>query len=266
MQGYQSLAAIWIGFACLPALRADVALYDSGAGVSGSGTAVGWYQPSSTMTQYSKAQSFTNSLGQATITAISVWVAQGSATLSGSFNLSLFNATGTVGSTATPVVGSPIYTASYNTSALGTLTGTAQQATFSGLNWSIGNGNYFFAFDATPMPDSSPSANYFTLRYSVPEVAGQNMAYSTDSLSSWTAYQVGSSHPTLAATVYASVPEPGTLPLAGLLLVLVAIVFFGWAISKQKALDPAGVAIGDPGSVRGFQGVSKSPMSALIKD
>lgn len=234
MQGYQYFAAIWVGFACLPALRADVVLYDSGAGVSGSGTAVGWYQPSSTMTQYSKAQSFTNSLGQATITSISVWVAQGSATLSGSFNLSLFNGTGTVGSNATPVVGSPIYTASYNISALGTLTVTAQKTTFSGLNWSIGNGHYFFAFDATPMPDNSPSENYFTLRYSVPEIAGQNMAYSTDSLGSWTAYQVGSSHPTLAATVYASVPEPGTLFLAGLSLVLATIVFFAGRFHSKK--------------------------------
>lgn len=242
MKGCQSLVAIWVGFICLPALRADVVLYDSGAGVSGSGTAVGWYQPSTTMTQYSKAQSFSNSLGQATITSISVWVAQGSATLSGSFNLSLFSATGKVGSTATPVVGSPIYSASYSTAALGTLTGTAQQVTFSGLNWSIGNGNYFFALDATPMPDNSSAENFFTLRYSVPEVAGQNLAYSTDSLGSWTAYQVGSSHPTLAGTVYASVPEPGTLILAGLLLVLGAIVVIARQIRNKKPCKRLGLA------------------------
>lgn len=232
------LCTLIAGWIWLSTLRADVVLYDSGAGVSGSGTAVGWYQQSDTMTKYSKAQSFTNAMGQATITSISVWVAQGSATLSGSFNLSLFNATGTVGSNATPELGSPIHTNSYNTSVLGTLTGTAQQVTFSGLNWSIGNGNYFFAVDATPMPDASPSNNFFTLRYSVPDVAGQNMAYSTDSLASWTAYQVGSSHPTLAATVYASVPEPGTLCLATVSLWLASLVLLVRRFQVKKPILP----------------------------
>jgi hypothetical protein len=212
------LAAILAGFFSLGMLHAEVTLYDSGPGVSGSGTAIGWYlgnQASST--QYSKAQSFTNTQGPATITSINVWLKQGSSSLAGSFNLSLFSATGTVGSTATPVLGSPLFSTTINTSTL-SLDSTAREVTFdlSGLNWSLGSGSYFFAFDATAMTGNSSSENYFTLLYSSPELSGQNLAYSTDALSSWTAFAVGSNHPTAAGTVLASVPEPGTLLLLAL--------------------------------------------------
>ena len=100
------------------------------------------------------------------------------------------------------------------------------------------NTNYFFAFDATNMTGSSSSANYFLLQRSSPDVSGQNEAYSTNSLSTWTSTVIGSTHPTAAATVYASVPEPGTL----ILLALAQGVFAaGWLVRRYRK-KPTGLA------------------------
>jgi len=211
-----------------------VTLYDSGAGLSGAGSAVGWFGSS----QFSQAQSFTNTYEGATITSISAWLKQGSSTMTGSFNLSLFASTGNPGNTATPT-GAALFSTTYNTSYLSSLSSTAQQISFTGLNWSVNaNTNYFFAFDATNMTGSSSSANYFFLESSSPFVGGQNEAYSTNSLSSWTNTVIGSTHPTAAATVYASVPEPGTL----ILLALAQGVFAaGWLVRRYRK-KPAGLA------------------------
>ena len=234
----QYLGAILAGFFSLAMLRADVTLYNSGSGVSPSGTAIGWYNPTQTSsTLYSKAQSFTNNQGPATLTSINVWLKKGSSSLGGAFNLSLFAATGTVGSSATPVVGDPMFSTTIDTSTL-SLGVTATQVTFdlTGLNWSVASGSYFFAFDARAMTGSSSSENYFTLMYSNPEFNGQNLAYSTDALNSWTAYAVGASHPTAAATVLASVPEPGTLLLLAISQGLFAIGWLVWRfLTKPSA-------------------------------
>jgi|GEM_PF-2383543 len=234
----QYLGAILAGFFSLAMLRADVTLYDSGSGVSASGTAIGWYSGSQTpSTLYSKAQSFTNNQGPATLTSINVWLKKGSTSLGGSFNLSLFAATGTVGSSATPVLGAPMFSTTIDTTTL-SLGDTATQVTFDlmGLNWSVASGSYFFAFDARAMTGGPSSENYFTLMYSNPEFNGQNLAYSTDALNSWTAFAVGASHPTAAATVLASVPEPGTLLLLALSQGLFAVGWLVWRfITKPSA-------------------------------
>ena len=166
-------------FLGLSASRADVVLYN-GTGSAGelNGSAVGWFDSS----QFSQAQSFTNTYEGATITSISAWLKQGSSTMTGSFNLKLFASTGTPGTTATPT-GAALFSTNYLTSYVPSLTSTAQQVSFTGLNWSVNaNTSYFFAFDATNMTGSSSSANYFLLQRSSPDVSGQNEAYSTNSL------------------------------------------------------------------------------------
>ena len=229
---------LFLVFLGLPASRADVVLYN-GTGSAGelNGSAVGWFDSS----QFSQAQSFTNTYEGATITSISAWLQQGSSTMTGSFNLKLFASTGTPGTTATPT-GLASFSTTYNTSYLSSLTppsgsaATAQQISFTGLNWSVNaNTNYFFAFDATNMTGSSSSANYFLLQRSSPDVSGQNEAYSTNSLSTWTSTVIGLNpplnYPTAAATVYASVPEPGTL----ILLALAQGVFAaGWLVRRYR--------------------------------
>ena len=226
---------LFLVFLGLPASRADVVLYN-GTGSAGelNGSAVGWFDSS----QFSQAQSFTNTYEGATITSISAWLQQGSSTMTGSFNLKLFASTGTPGTTATPT-SAALFSTTYNTSYLPSLTSTAQQVSFTGLNWSVNaNTSYFFAFDATNMTGSSSSANYFLLQRSSPYVTGQNEAYSTNSLSTWTSTVIGSTHPTAAATVYASVPEPGTL----ILLALAQGVFAaGWLVRRYRK-KPAGLA------------------------
>ena len=202
------------------ASQADVLIYDSGSTVSGSGTAVGWYEAN----QFSKAQSFTNNQGACTINTISVWMTAGS-TLSGSFNLQLFTSTGTAGSNSTPlslVTGSSLTVA---TSSLN-LSSTPQQVNFTNLNWSLaGNGNYFFVFDASNMSGSSSSPNYFKLNYSDPYVSGQNMAYSTNGTSTWNITEESSLRPTLAGQVSVSVPEPGTLLLGSAAIAILTAYF-----------------------------------------
>ena len=207
------------------ASQADVLIYDSGStvsgtGVSGNGTAVGWFGAN----QFSKAQSFTNTQGACTINTISVWMTAGS-TLSGSFNLQLFTSTGTVGLNSTPlslVTGSSLTVA---TSSLN-LSSTPQQVNFTNLNWSLaGNGNYFFVFDASNMSGSSSSPNYFQLNYSDPYVSGQNMAYSTNGTSTWNITEESSLRPTLAGQVSVSVPEPGTLLLGSAAIAILTAYF-----------------------------------------
>ena len=207
------------------ASQADVLIYDSGStvsgtGVSGNGTAVGWFGAN----QFSKAQSFTNTQGACTINTISVWMTAGS-TLSGSFNLQLFTSTGTAGSNSTPlslVTGSSLTVA---TSSL-PLSSTPQQVNFTNLNWSLaGNGNYFFVFDASNMSGSSSSPNYFKLNYSDPYVSGQNMAYSTNGTSTWNITEESSLRPTLAGQVSVSVPEPGTLMLGSAAIAILTAYF-----------------------------------------
>ena len=207
------------------ASQADVLIYDSGStvsgtGVSGNGTAVGWFGAN----QFSKAQSFTNTQGACTINTISVWMTAGS-TLAGSFNLQLFTSTGTAGLNSTPlslVTGSSLTVA---TSSL-PLSSTPQQVNFTNLNWSLaGNGNYFFVFDASNMSGSSSSPNYFKLNYSDPYVSGQNMAYSTNGTSTWNITEESSLRPTLAGQVSVSVPEPGTLLLGSAAIAILTAYF-----------------------------------------
>ena len=226
---------LFLVFLGLPASRADVVLYNgTGSASELNGSRVGWYGSS----QFSQAQSFTNTYEGATITSISAWLQQGSSTMTGSFNLKLFASTGTPGTTATPT-GAALFSTNYLTSYVPSLTSTAQQVSFTGLNWSVNaNTSYFFAFDATNMTGSSSLANYFFLQSSDPFVGSQNEAYSTNSLSSWTSTVIGSTHPTAAATVYASVPEPGTL----ILLALAQGVFAaGWLVRRYRK-KPAGLA------------------------
>jgi hypothetical protein len=202
------------------ASQADVLIYDSGSTVSLSGTAVGWFGAN----QFSKAQSFTNNLGACTINTISVWMTAGSA-LSGSFNLQLFTSTGTAGSNSTPLSLVTGYSRTVATSSLN-LSSTAQQVNFTDLNWSLaGNGNYFFAFDASNMTGSSSSPNYFELNYSDPYVSGQNMAYSTNGTSTWNITEESSLRPTLAGQVSVSVPEPGTLLLGSAAIAILTAYF-----------------------------------------
>lgn len=202
------------------ASQADVLIYDSGSTVSGSGTAVGWYEAN----QFSKAQSFTNNQGACTINTISVWMTAGS-TLAGSFNLQLFTSTGTAGSNSTPLSLVTGYSRTVATSSLN-LSSTAQLVSFTNLNWSLaGNGNYFFVFDASNMSGSSSSPNYFQLNYSNPYVSGQNMAYSTNGTSTWTTTVVSVTHPTLAGQVSVSVPEPGTLLLGSAAIAILTAYF-----------------------------------------
>ena len=224
---------LFLVFLGLPASRADVVLYNgTGSASELNGSRVGWYGSS----QFSQAQSFTNTYEGATITSISAWLQQGSSTMTGSFNLKLFASTGTPGTTATPT-GAALFSTNYLTSYVPSLTSTAQQVSFTGLNWSVNaNTSYFFAFDATNMTGSSSSANYFLLQRSSPYVTGQNEAYSTNG--TWTSTVIGSTHPTAAATVYASVPEPGTL----ILLALAQGVFAaGWLVRRYRK-KPAGLA------------------------
>ena len=217
---FRNLLCILMISWCHNASQADVLIYDSGSTVSGSGTAVGWYEAN----QFSKAQSFTNTQGACTINTISVWMTAGS-TLSGSFNLQLFTSTGTVGLNSTPlslVTGSSLTVA---TSSL-PLSSTPQQVNFTNLNWSLaGNGNYFFVFDASNMSGSSSSPNYFQLNYSDPFVSGQNMAYSTNGTSTWNITEESSLRPTLAGQVSVSVPEPGTLLLGSAAIAILTAYF-----------------------------------------
>ena len=217
---FRNLLCILMISWCHNASQADVLIYDSGSTVSGSGTAVGWYEAN----QFSKAQSFTNTQGACTINTISVWMTAGS-TLSGSFNLQLFTSTGTVGLNSTPlslVTGSSLTVA---TSSL-PLSSTPQQVNFTNLNWSLaGNGNYFFVFDASNMSGSSSSPNYFQLNYSDPFVSGQNMAYSTNGTSTWNITVESSLRPTLAGQVSVSVPEPGTLLLGSAAIAILTAYF-----------------------------------------
>ena len=216
---FRNLLCILMISWCHNASQADVLIYDSGSTVSGSGTAVGWYEAN----QFSKAQSFTNTQGACTINTISVWMTAGS-TLSGSFNLQLFTSTGTVGLNSTPlslVTGSSLTVA---TSSL-PLSSTPQQVNFTNLNWSLaGNGNYFFVFDASNMSGSSSSPNYFKLNYSDPYVSGQNMAYSTNG-TSWNITEESSLRPTLAGQVSVSVPEPSTLLLGSAAIAILTAYF-----------------------------------------
>ena len=217
---FRNLLCILMISWCHNASQADVLIYDSGSTVSGSGTAVGWYEAN----QFSKAQSFTNTQGACTINTISVWMTAGS-TLSGSFNLQLFTSTGTAGLNSTPlslVTGSSLTVA---TSSL-PLSSTPQQVNFTNLNWSLaGNGNYFFVFDASNMSGSSSSPNYFQLNYSDPFVSGQNMAYSTNGTSTWNITVESSLRPTLAGQVSVSVPEPGTLLLGSAAIAILTAYF-----------------------------------------
>ena len=222
---FRNLLCILMIAWCHNASQADVLIYDSGStvsgtGVSGNGTAVGWFGAN----QFSKAQSFTNNQGACTINTISVWMTAGS-TLSGSFNLQLFTSTGTVGLNSTPlslVTGSSLTVA---TSSL-PLSSTPQQVNFTNLNWSLaGNGNYFFVFDASNMSGSSSSPNYFQLNYSNPYVSGQNMAYSTNGTSTWNITEESSLRPTLAGQVSVSVPEPGTLLLGSAAIAILTAYF-----------------------------------------
>lgn len=217
---FRNLLCILMIAWCHNASQADVFIYDSGSTVSGSGTAVGWFGAN----QFSKAQSFTNTQGACTINTISVWMTAGS-TLSGSFNLQLFTSTGTAGSNSTPL---SLVTGNSRTVATSSLnlSTTAQQVNFTNLNWSLaGNGNYFFAFDASNMTGSSSSPNYFELNYSDPYVSGQNMAYSTNGTSTWNITEVSSLRPTLAGQVSVSVPEPGTLLLGSAAIAILTAYF-----------------------------------------
>ena len=206
--------------------RADVLLYDTGttsSDYSNAGAVVGYNGTS----QFSRGQSFTNNQGAIAISSIKVWlsVLAGSPTVSGTFKLSLFSSTGTPGSNALPL-NQLATTGPINAAGLG-LTNTAQLISFDNLNWALDGSasNYFFVFDAQNM--TGPSTNYFIWQNSVPAVAGQNAAYSTN-FSTWSHTSV-----TGAAQVYGVVPEPGTWLMMSLGLSMAGSCFGFRAIRRR---------------------------------
>ncbi len=203
--------------------RADVLLYNTGTAstdYSNTGGAVGKNGAS----LFSRGQSFTTTAQATTITSINVWLSA-TMSLTGTFNLSLFSSTGTPGSTAVPDT-QLATTGPISASGLG-LTTAAQLISFNELNWAIDGSasTYFFVFDAQNM--ASSSNNYFIWQYSVPVVASQNEAFSTN-LPNWSHASV-----TGAAQVYAAVPEPGTWMLLSLAFSMAGAVIGLRAIRKR---------------------------------
>ena len=200
--------------------RADVLLYDTGTAptdYSNTGGAVGKNGAS----LFSRGQSFTNTAQATTITSINVWLSA-TMSLTGTFNLSLFSSTGTPGSSATPDT-QIVTTGPISAGGLG-LTTAAQLISFNNLNWAIDGSasTYFFVFDAQNM--ASSSNNYFIWQNSVPVVASQNEAFSTN-LPNWSHASV-----TGAAQVYATVPEPGTWMLLSVAFLM------AWAVIGLRAI------------------------------